>query len=450
MASTWISRTNGSAPTSAYKYTVSLWIKRSQISSRSHFVRVINPSATTYYMYFEFQADDKLHFYDTNSNGGLDRVTNNLLRDVNGWYHVMAVVDTTQATASNRVKLYVNGEEPSYASTTHTNGQNTAVVGNENGKTFYIGADGSVPTRYFSGSISHFHFCDGYAYSPSDFGSTDSTTGEWKINTSPSVTYGNNGFFVLKDGNSVTDQSGNSNNFTVANGTLTKTEDCPSNVFATWNPLNVNTTYPPVYANGNTDIDSHNNTGNFQGSSTLGMTSGKFYMEIKAKSNGHNMLGVSYDAQDDARTGWYPGKYSWSWGYYEADGEVLNNNANVGGSFASYTSGDIIGIAINLDDLQGGLNKLYFSKNGVWQNSADPSNHSSTTGVVGITANQTYFFCCGDASNASSSKSTANFGNGYFGTTAVSSAGSNASNNGIFEYDVPTGFTALSTKGLNL
>ena len=54
MASTWISRTNGSAPTSAYKYTVSLWIKRSQISSRSHFVRVINPSATTYYMYFEF------------------------------------------------------------------------------------------------------------------------------------------------------------------------------------------------------------------------------------------------------------------------------------------------------------------------------------------------------------------------------------------------------------
>ena len=72
----------------------------------------------------------------------------------------------------------------------------------------------------------------------SEFGSTDSTTGEWKINTSPSVTYGTNGFFILKDGNSVTDQSGQGNNFTVGSGTLTKTEDCPSNVFATLNPFN--------------------------------------------------------------------------------------------------------------------------------------------------------------------------------------------------------------------
>ena len=67
--------------------------------------------------------------------------------------------------------------------------------------------------------LSHVHLIDGYAYPASAFGSTDSTTGEWKINTSPSVTYGTNGYFILKDGNSVTDQSGNSNNFTVAGGT---------------------------------------------------------------------------------------------------------------------------------------------------------------------------------------------------------------------------------------
>ena len=72
----------------------------------------------------------------------------------------------------------------------------------------------------------------------STFGSTDSTTGEWKINTSPSVTLmEHNGFLILKDGNTITDQSANSNNFTLASGTLTKTEDCPSNVFATLNPL---------------------------------------------------------------------------------------------------------------------------------------------------------------------------------------------------------------------
>ena len=84
--------------------------------------------------------------------------------------------------------------------------------------------------------MSHVHFCDGYSYGPDSFGETDSTTGEWKIKTAPSVSYGTNGFFILKDGNSVTDQSGQSNNWTVASGTLTKTEDNPSNVFATLNP----------------------------------------------------------------------------------------------------------------------------------------------------------------------------------------------------------------------
>ena len=104
--------------------------------------------------------------------------------------------------------------------------------------------------------MSHVHFIDGTAYDASAFGETDATTGEWKINTSPSVTYGNNGFFILKDGNSVTDQSGNSNNFTVGGGTLTKTEDNPSNVFATWNPLSIcnGSILKSTFTNGNTSI----------------------------------------------------------------------------------------------------------------------------------------------------------------------------------------------------
>ena len=85
---------------------------------------------------------------------------------------------------------------------------------------------------YFDGSMSHIHFIDGTAYDATAFGEYDAN-GVWKIKTSPSVTYGTNGFFILKDGNSVTDQSGNSNNFTVGGGTLTNTEDNPSNVFAT-------------------------------------------------------------------------------------------------------------------------------------------------------------------------------------------------------------------------
>jgi len=123
-----------------------------------------------------------------------------------------------------------------------------------------------------------------------------------------------------------------------------------------------------------------------------------------------------------------------------------NGNKNVSGSASSYgssyTSGDIIGIAMDLDN-----NKLYFSKNGTWQNSGVPTSGSTGTGAISTIAGVTYGFMTSDYNNKVCQLNT---GNGYFGTTAVSSAGTNASGNGIFEYDVPTGFTALSTKGLNL
>ena len=164
--------------------------------------------------------------------------------DVSAWYHIVYIFDSTQSTASDRVKFYMNGVLQNY------NMQNTSYpslnyVPAMNGATSH-GIGGSV-FGAFSGDaeciMSHIHFADGTAYDPSYFGETDSTTGQWKIKTDVSVTYGNNGFFILKDGNSVTDQSGNSNNWTVGAGTLTKTEDSPSNVFATLNPLHRNKSY---------------------------------------------------------------------------------------------------------------------------------------------------------------------------------------------------------------
>ena len=102
-----------------------------------------------------------------------------------------------------------------------------------NGYTNYIGRYGANTNSNFDGSMSYFYFVDGSVIDIAQFGSTDSTTGEWKINTSPTISsYGNEGFLILKDGNTITDQSSNSNNFTVGAGTLTKTEDNPSNVFA--------------------------------------------------------------------------------------------------------------------------------------------------------------------------------------------------------------------------
>jgi hypothetical protein len=163
-------------------------------------------------------------------------LTNQLFRDINGFYHVVLAYDSANATTDNRVKLYVNGQR---ILTSDMTGVNT-VVQNTDSKvnstsTIYIG-ERPDDNAHFYGIMSHIHFCDGYAYDADDFGQYDAN-GVWTINTSPSVTYGTNGFFILKDGNSVTDQSGNGNNFTVAGGTLTNTEDNPSNVFATMNPL---------------------------------------------------------------------------------------------------------------------------------------------------------------------------------------------------------------------
>jgi hypothetical protein len=138
-----------------------------------------------------------------------------------------------------------------------------------------------------------------------------------------------------------------------------------------------------------------------------------------------------------------PGNNAYSVGYYSVNGAyyISGSSTSYGNS---YTNGDIIGIAMDLDN-----NRLFFSKNGTWQNSGDPT---SSTGAITIPTSYSgfYHFAVSDQHDAENAGFTWNFGNGYFGTTAVSSAGTNASGIGIFEYDVPTGYTALSTKGLNL
>ena len=139
---------------------------------------------------------------------------------------------------------------------------------------------------------------------------------------------------------------------------------------------------------------------------------------------------------------------SGSFGYsYESNAELRANGTTVDPWGSTYDDGDILGCAFDLDN-----NKIYFSKNGSWQQSGDPSSGSNgyTITAAADTPAGAYFVGAGDFSGSAGQSGQFNFGNGYFGTTAVSSAGTNASGIGIFEYDVPTGYTALSTKGLNL
>jgi len=450
MANTYLTRTPSSS-SNKKTYTFSAWVKPSSTTSGVLFSCGTDISNGPLFT-INFRSDTNIRVEDTISGGTqpINLRTSRLFRDHNAWYHLVVAVDTTQGTASDRVKIYVNGEqETSFTSATYPN-QNIDTSVNNN----HIHAIGARSTSqsgtYYNGSMSHVHFIDGTAYTPSAFGSTDSVTGEWQINTSPSVTYGTNGFFILKDGNSVTDQSGNGNNFTVGGGTLTNTEDSPSNVFATLNPLHKSLNTDRSFANGNTYVDL-GGTARVPEVSNLGMTSGKFYAEMKDinGSGGKSRIGITGEAFRYNDTDWL-GSDAYDYGYYSDDGTKANG-ANETSYGDSWTDGDIIGIAVDLDNL-----KIYFSKNGVWQNSGDPTSGATGTGAAftlsspSSTNDGAYFFACGDDNQYAARRMAWNFGNGYFQTTAVASAGTNASGNGIFEYEVPTGYTALSTKGLNL
>jgi hypothetical protein len=394
----------------------------------------------------------RLQFQD--SANSVDVLTTRLFRDPNAWYHIVARVDTTQSTASDRIRFYVNGVQETAFDTSNYPGQNInmefqgAVVHYINARRNGSGTVDSIASMVYS----HVHFADGQSLAPTVFGETDSTTGEWKINTSPSFTLGTNGFTILKDGNTFTDQSSNSNNWTQAGSTglISKTEDNPSNVFATWNPLHHSTQSfsNVVLKNGNTTFD-NNETGSAvypQGYSTLAASSGKYYFESKliASSSDASMIGISGAVTTEA----YVGNDAYTY-VFRSNGTTRNND-NSAGTYTGWGVGDIVQVAVDLDN-----NKLYFGINGTWQNSGDPTSGSTGTGAIftitapSSTPHGVYHFTLGDTSSAGSFEHATNFGNGYFGTTAVSSAGTNASNIGIFEYDVPTGYTALSTKGLN-
>ena len=414
-------------PSTSNTYTVSFWVKINDFSPTSSDVPYLWSISSSSTSGLFFQADttpNNISFF--RSNGGSRYSPTNSMRDTNAWYHVHLKVSSGTGT------LYYNGESVKTSITVDAQNYNGGGAGH------YIHTYGSGLTDYdnLECVMSHFHFVDGTAYDPTVFGSTDSTTGEWKINTSPSVTYGTNGYFILKDGNTGTDHSGNGNNFTLT-GTCTKTEDNPSNVFATWNPLDQKSTGWNMQ-NGNTRLQG---TGGDtwetrRAISTIGASSGKYYAELKMTTAGNDSypFGVGYDVFELSYSS-SMGSNSNFWGYYQPSGGQIYGGGtgsplqtSLGGG-----TGDVIGIALDIDNLT-----LQFYKNG------------STMGsqITGLPSGKTWFF----ASSAYGNTNTfdCNFGNGYFGTTAVSSAGTNASNNGIFEYDVPTGFTALSTKGLNL
>ena len=427
MANSYLTRTPSST-TNRKTFTISYWCKRSSISSNYPRICAYDYADTDRFEHF-FNNVDQLYIEHVNNNSqDVHLVTSRKFRDTSAWYHIVVAFDTTQATASNRVKLYINGvQETNFTGTvTYPSQDSNMIVNYASGSVFYIGETGySSGGQNFDGYMSHVAFVDGQALAPTVFGETDSTSGIWKFKSPSGVTWGTNGFHLKMENSAAlgTDSSGNTNTFTV-NGNLKQALDTPSNVYCTANPLSKGSNI--TLTNGNLTITK--GSGFESCMATLMPSAGKWYWENKVSSLGTINCGVTKSTQDGTTHSSVDAGRS----MYSSNGTIYNEGLSASNisTGTTFTTNDIIGVALDIDG-----NTIKFYKNGTLIDTVSDSGISSAEGWS-------------PAWGMNSGAFNVNFGNGFFGTTAITSAGSNG-NGSLFEYDVPSGYYALNTKNIN-
>jgi hypothetical protein len=446
-SSDYLNKTNGTS-TLQTKFTFSSWFKRSEINESNDKVLMGEYTDNNNRIKLQFKDDDFFEVFMYGSGSTQIQVkTTRKFRDPSAWMHIVVAIDTTQGTASNRVKIYVNGvQETSFSISTYPS-EDLVVFLNANSKGVAIGNDDNNGS-YFDGYMSEVVFIDGQQLAPTSFGEFDEDSPTiWKPIDVSGLTFGNNGFYLdfENSGSLGADVSGNGNNFTVNNLTsIDQTTDTCTNNFATFNPLSKNDSGTITFSQGNLFVAHSGSDSNYNSYSTIGLTQGKWYAEFKyeATSGGADLIiGVSFNPENLNRQGQYLGSDTTSFGYWSSIGDKYYNGSH--SSFGnSYAVGDIVGVALDLDN-----NKLYFSKNGTFQNSGDPTSGATGTGsAFDLTANETYFMCCNHATTTTRTTSySANFGSPY---TSISSGNSDGNGYGNFEYAVPSGYYSLNSKNL--
>ena len=425
--------------------TFSFWTKRSGFETTSAyrlFSTFYGGGASQFWIRFADSGEgiNRMSIVSYDSGFSINLITTQVFTDPSAWYHFVIAFDTTQGTSSNRVKVYVNGSQiTSFATSTYPS-QNYDIQWNVT-QPNQIGANAVSANEFYNGYFSEINFIDGQQLTPSSFGETDPaipSSGIWQPKAYTG-SYGTNGFY-LKFANSAalgTDSSGNGNNFTVNNLTsVDQTTDTPTNNFATLNSI-IPHSIPILYKEGNTVA--FDTTANFNSAfSSIGISQGKWYFEAKTSTN-NGFVGIcKSDGIFPAYSPAYLGQSTLgtdSWGYYADSGTYFHNgSATAYGD--SWTNTDIIGCALDLDN-----NKLYFSKNGVFQNSGVPTSGATGTGAISITSG-TYLF--GVTKDNESSEMLCNFGNPpYSANSYTDGAGF-----GNFSYAVPAGYYSLCTKNL--
>ena len=440
-----LTRTNASGG-DRQKFTISFWTKRANIGSTHIFFDAGTSTSTDSGSFScSINSSDKLFI-----GGGATsfRQTNRLFRDVSAWYHIVIAVDTTDSTADDRIKIYVNGVQETSFTTNNAISLNQNTPVNESSKVHQICNRQKSSSLPFDGYMTEFHFIDGAQKAQTDFGEFDDN-GVW-IPKKYTGTYGTNVFFMefKQTGTSANssgigaDTSGNDNHFTPTNLAATDiTEDTCTNNFCTFNPIDTPHT-DPTFSEGNCKIVTEASTYTYD-VANFGLSQGKWYFEVKCTTspdNDYHMVGISstQPTAHNQELGYHANDY----GIYGAGGV---NSLRYGATFYSYgnaiDNGDIVGVALDLDN-----NKLYFSINGTFQNSSNPANATNPISITDPSSTGRGFYfpaiCYLDGSNSGTYE--ANFGNPSFSI----SSGNTDGKYGNFEYEVPSGFYAICTKRL--
>ena len=374
--------------------------------------------------------------------------TKRKLRDYGAWYHIVLRIDSTLSTADDRARIYINGIQETDFEARNNMVQNYDHALNANvnhliGAIDYSGVD----QRFFGGYMAEVCFIDGQSLDATSFGEFDEDTGIWKPIDVSGLTFGTNGFYLdFEDSSALgNDVSGNDNDFTVNNLTSIdqSTDTCTNN----WNTLNnlTNTNSSYTFSDGNLTV---NSSTNWLGSaSTIAVSKGKWYCELKYLS-GNFAFGIgTYDGNSlatknlsTANSG-YIGKYTDGHVYYKngSNSQKLNNDSVT--SYGSTPSAnDILMLAFDADN-----GTIWVGKNGTWFGSATQSEIEAGTTTnsmfTGITVNSGTAIGVGNENGSVS----LNFGNPPFSITSGNSDGNGYGN---FEYSVPSGYYALNTKNL--
>ena len=431
-------------------FTISAWVKRGLMNDDHALIGQggtgSNPRGLIFF-------DNVLRFTN-NTSGSItdtDVITNAKTRDSSAWYHVVAAVDTTQSTAADRVKLYINGVHQTSLATATYPDQNFDMNWNNN-VLHTVGRYPANDAYHMDGYISEFYFIDGTQYAASNFGETNDN-GVWiPKDASGDLTFGTNGFYMeFKQTGTGTDASGmgadtsgNDNHFAVNNLAATDvTVDTPTNNFCTLNALN--NFEGATLSEGNTKAVTPAGSQNGLVPATMGVQNGKWYWEVKVPTT--NYVAVGIIADDKLDKAFLTGANSSTRIVKGDDGTKFSSNSSGGNYMAAY-EGSILQVALNLDD-----GEITFGAGGSWANGSGLTNQTFATSTPAYTdlnsssdfTNKFILPVVSDENQGTSDTFEMNFGNP---SHSISSGNSDANGYGNFEYAVPSGYYALCTKNL--